>query len=241
MVRRVFVVLAFLATFAIAGLPQWYYSIKNTKIQKEEFFRILKPLVEKENQKVLMERAFIIAYFRYKKSHKEISVPLQEKFEAIVKKYRIKNRENMEEFLQKIDAIPVSLVLAQAALESGWGKSRFAKEANNLFGEWTYGKRGLVPKNRKPGQKHKIRIFNSIQDSIASYMLNLNRHAAYKEFRMARYLARKAGKQFSGLQAAMTMEHYSGIGERYNYLVRSIIKKHALHRMEERATHITAL
>ena len=229
--RRIIVIVTLLALFAGAAdrLPGWYYAIKDIKAQKEKFFEILKPLVEKENQKIAQERAFVKRFFEEYANNPLVDDALLEKLALLAKKYRIKNLYSKKEYLKKIDTVPTSLVLAQAALESGWGKSRFAKEANNLFGEWTYGKKGLVPKNRAPGKKHKIKIFDTIEDSIASYMLNLNRHGAYREFREARYLAKRANRKFDGLQAAMTMQRYSQLGKRYNYLVSSIIRKNKLH------------
>jgi Bax protein len=210
-------------------IPKWYYEIKDTEAQKKAFFEILRPLVEKENQKILQERRFVEEFFAALPANPVPDDAALERLAAIAKKYRIRELFDKEAYLKKIDTIPVSLVLAQAALESGWGKSRFAREANNIFGEWTWGKKGLVPKNRAPGKRHKIRIFETLSDSIASYMLNLNRHGAYREFRTARLMARKSGKPFDGLKAAMTMKHYSEIGERYTKIVASIIRKNGLH------------
>lgn len=231
--KRFFLFIVLVASLlSAAGLPNWYYAIKDTNLQKEKFFDLLRPLVEKENQKILNERKFVVEFFDEYSKNPLIENNKLLKLATLAKKYRIKNIYNKEEYLKKIDTIPISLVLAQAAIESGWGKSRFARVANNFFGEWTYGKEGIVPKNREPGKKHKIRIFKTIEDSIASYMLNLNRHPAYKEFRTIRYVARKEGKKFDGLQAAMTLQRYSQLGKKYNYLVSSIIKKNKLHRYE---------
>jgi len=232
--KRVIIFLLFIVTFSMAAqytkLPRWYYEIKDVKLQKEQFFSILRPLVEEENAKIKKERAFVKRFFEiYRTTPLIADDRMIVRLGQIAKKYRIKNFYDEKEYLMKIDTIPVSLVLAQAALESGWGKSRFARMASNLFGEWTWGKQGIVPKERAPGKKHKIKIFKSLSDSIASYMLNLNRHRAYQEFRLARYMARKAGRKFSGLEAAMTMKRYSEIGHKYTRLVSSIIKKNALH------------
>ncbi len=232
--KRVLVVLSLLWLFVYGGesIPHWYYEIGDVKLQKMKFFEILKPLVEKENEKIEKERAFVEDFFKKYRDNPLMDDKSLERLAKIAQKYRIKDFYNEEEYLKKIDTIPVSLVLAQAALESGWGKSRFAKEANNLFGEWTFGKDGIVPKKRAPGKRHKIKKFKSIEDSIASYMLNLNRHQAYKEFRLARYLIKRNGGHFSGLQAAMTMQRYSQLGKRYNHLLASIIKRNRLHRVE---------
>ncbi len=214
----------------LKSFPKWYYEIKDISEQKSRFFEILRPLVKEANENILKERKFVISFFEDYYKEGVADAEKLKKLVKLAKKYRISSIFDKNAYLKKIDTIPESLVLAQAALESGWGKSRFAKEANNLFGEWTFGKRGLIPKNREEGKKHKIRIFDSINDSIASYMLNLNRHLAYKEFRQARFLARKKGERFSGLKAAMTMQRYSQIGHRYNSLVTSIIKKNDLHK-----------
>ena len=225
-------VAAFLQAADYTKIPSWYYHIKDVKVQKKAFFNILRPLVEKENEKILQERAFVKQFFEDLKSNPIADDAALKKLANLAKKYRIKDVYNEEEYLRKIDTIPVSLVLAQAALESGWGKSRFARIANNIFGEWTWGKRGIVPKHRQPGKTHKIKIFDTLQDSIASYMLNLNRHRAYREFRLARAMAKKKGREFGGLEAAMTMQRYSEIGQRYTRLVSSIIRKNRLHRID---------
>ena len=234
--KKILAVILFFIAFLYAAdytkIPSWYYQIKDVREQKQAFFNILRPLVEKENQKILQEREFVKKFFETLKSNPIADNNRLAKLAALAKRYRIKDIYNEKEYLRKIDTIPVSLVLAQAALESGWGKSRFARIANNIFGEWTWGKRGIVPKRRAPGKTHKIKIFNSLRDSIASYMLNLNRHRAYREFRLARAMARAKGRELSGLEAAMTMQRYSEIGRRYTRLVSSIIRKNRLHRID---------
>jgi len=131
---------------------------------------------------------------------------------------------NEDEYLQKIDIIPISLVLAQSAVESAWGESRFAREGNNLFGEWTWGEKGMIPEGREENAKHKLRIFDTLDDSIARYMLNLNRHRSYAEFRRLRAEYRKEGEPFTGLIAATTMTNYSQMREAYNRLIAKVIK-----------------
>ena len=142
----------------------------------------------------------------------------------ISKKYRIKQMYNEHEYLEKIDLIPVSLVLAQSAVESAWGDSRFAREGNNLFGEWTWGKKGIIPEGRDANATHRLRIFDTLDDSIARYMLNLNRHYSYKEFRSLRAEKRSHGEPFTGLEAAETMGNYSQMREVYTRLISKVIK-----------------
>jgi Bax protein len=144
----------------------------------------------------------------------------------IAKIYKIKDITNKEEFLKKIDTIPPSLALAQAAIESGWGKSRFTKEANNLFGHWEYSNNGLKPKSKYDHIKidYSLKIFPSIEASIAAYMRNLNRNPAYKKFRDLRYKYHKEHKKFTGLIAADTMINYSQLHEKYVELLKKMIK-----------------
>ncbi len=119
--------------------------------------------------------------------------------------------------------------MSQAATESGWGKSRFFKKANNIFGHWTYNEKiGMVPLKREAGKKHFIRKFPNLQASIAAYMLNLNRTGAYKEFRTKRKEMRMAKKLIDGMQLSSTMTKYSGIGHDYLKILKSIIRKNNL-------------
>ncbi|NPA28658.1 MAG: mannosyl-glycoprotein endo-beta-N-acetylglucosamidase [Epsilonproteobacteria bacterium] len=216
---------ALFAAEAVKSFPKSYYQIKDQKRQKEMFVKTLYPLIVNAEEKIKRERAFVIRFFD-KLSRGEIVTPgEQNALKALAKKYRIKKLYDKEAYLTKVDTIPVSLVLAQAAVESNWGRSRFAREANNLFGEWTWGKKGLIPKNREEGKTHKIRIFDSLEASIASYMRNLNRHWAYKEFRAARYAARKSGKRFDGLVAAGYLTRYSELKEKYTAMLKSTIAR----------------
>jgi len=118
------------------------------------------------------------------------------------KKYKIKNLFDKYEYLLKIDKVPESLALTQAAIESAWGKSRFAKYANNIFGQWTYNAKGLVPEHRSEGKTHKVKIFPSLQASVNAYITNLNRNRAYNDFRFRRYQARLLDEMYSGLDVS---------------------------------------
>ena len=99
-----------------------------------------------------------------------------------------------------MDAIPVSLAIAQAAKETGWGTSRFALEGNALFGQWTWSKKGISPKNKDPNQSHKILQFQILKASVRAYKNNLNTHNAYREFREARAQLRQENKTIIGLE-----------------------------------------
>ena len=213
-----------------AGFPYYYYDIANPKKQKKEFIKLLLPLVEKSNAKVRKERKFVKNFFEYagKNSFREISEISLARLISLYKKYRIHNLFNEHEYLKKIDTVPTSLAIAQAAVESGWGKSRFVLEANNIFGEWTYSGNGLVPIDRAEGKTHTLKIFKTLQSSVDSYVLNLNRHKAYENFRVQRENARKKGIVFNGLMAAKTMLNYSQKKEKYITILENIIKSNNL-------------
>ena len=217
---------ALLFADVLKTFPKEYYNIKRSEKQKEKFVEILYPLILKEEEKIRKERQFVKSFFTKFQSVGIVTPNEVKKLEAIAKKYRIKSLYDKEEYLKRVDTIPVSMVLAQAAIESNWGKSRFAREANNLFGEWTWGKKGIIPKNRPEGKRYKIRIFDSLEDSIASYMRNLNRHWAYKEFREARYLAKQMGKPFGGFVASSYLTRYSQLGEKYTMIIKKTIDEH---------------
>jgi len=118
------------------------------------------------------------------------------------------------------------LALAQAAIESGWGKSRFVKEANNIFGHWEYSNKGLAPKSKYDHITidYSIKIFPTLEDSIKAYMLNLNRNLAYKKFRELREKFHSQNKVYTGLDAADTMINYSQKKEEYVKLLKHMIK-----------------
>lgn len=164
---------------------------------KKNFVKTLLPLISYENQNILLERSKLenIKVFLYN-NHTLSKVDL--KFlDRIFKKYRIKTSQKhkydiVNELLDRVDIIPNSIVLAQAANESGWGTSRFAKDFNALFGEYTYNySKGVVPLMRDEGEKHLVKAFKSVDKSIQSYFNNLNSHYAYEGFREVRKMMRK--------------------------------------------------
>jgi Bax protein len=207
------------------GFTKEYYEIRDSKVKKIAFVDLLLPKIKHAEKQILSDRVFIKKFFKkYMFTYSFKSRVNLERLIKLAKKYRIKQMYNEHEYLEKIDVVPVSLVLAQSAVESAWGSSRFAREGNNIFGEWTWGKKGLIPKGRDENAKHKLRIFKSLDDSIARYMLNLNRHRSYKEFRRLRARYRAEGKVFTGLIAATTMTNYSQMRKAYNRLLVKVIK-----------------
>ena len=213
-----------------AGLPSAYYQMDNNTKQKEEFIRYMKVLVDKSNEEIRKDREFITGFFT--KAVPDAFRGLNQQnvgyLIALRNKYGVENLFDRDEYYKRIDVVPVSLAIAQAALESGWGKSRFAREANNLFGHWTYSGVGLMPQNRLPGKTHMIRIFSSLQKSVNGYMLNLNTNIAYEDFRNRRLKARNEGKNYTGMEAAKTMIHYSELKGEYIKMVQEMIEQNNL-------------
>ena len=209
-------------TYLFAGFPEYYYKLPISK-QKKEFEKILLPMVEKENKKILLLRQKVIKIFNDPDfifdNNKIIFLS------KVARNYKIKDIYNKEEFLKKIDMIPPKLVLAQGAIESGWGRSYFVKKANNIFGQWDYTSNGLMPRNRDANATHTVRIFKSLDDSLRVYMRNLNRNPAYRKFRELRYKYRKENKNFSAEVAATTLDKYSQLGEEYVKRVQKMIKQ----------------
>jgi len=127
-----------------------------------------------------------------------------------------------------MDIIPVSVAIAQAANESGWGTSRFALEGNALFGQWTWSKKGILPKDQDPNQTHKVMQFQILKASVRAYKNNLNTHNAYQEFREARAKIRQEGKNITGMELTKYLQNYASIGEKYVEILESIIIKNSL-------------
>ena len=141
-----------------------------------------------------------------------------------MKEYKLKEY-SIEKLLQKVDKIPVSLALAQAVIESGWGTSRFAIEGNALFGQyiWDQNKDGIVPENRDLGENYKIKSFNTLSDSVSSYMKNLNTNHHYAEFRLNRYIMRNNNLPLNGVTLSNYLYNYS-IEDDYSEKIKNIIK-----------------
>lgn len=213
----------------ISHLPEVYKEIEDTKYRKAMFLRILLPLVLLENEELEEVRHRMNTLLENIEQGKELSFDQLADLKSILRKYNIKgnpltNPEVRKMLRERVDVVPPSLALAQAANESGWGNSRFAMEASNLFGIWTYNeKNGVVPNMRDNGEKHLVRKFDSLRDSVRVYMYTLNTHWAYAELREIRSHMKKAGIDLNGSAIAEGLKKYSILGEEYVRLIQEII------------------
>ncbi|CAC9478191.1 hypothetical protein [uncultured Gammaproteobacteria bacterium] len=195
--------------------------IKDSNQRKNAFFTYLLPMVKKENNKIKQVRSLI-------KNNQFNDMQIKK----LAKKYRIKHVDK-NALLNTIDTIPASLVLAQAAIESNWGNSRFSKHHNNYFGLWCFKPGcGVVPKDRNKGAKHEVMSFSSVNKSIEYYLLNLNRNHAYSLLRQIRAYKRQHNLKLTGVSLSEGLEKYSEIGYEYIELVQSIIRQNKLSRFD---------
>jgi Bax protein len=214
------------------GLPDEYYKIKDTKQMKKYFFNYIKTISDVQKNDILNDRKFVTEFYSKKDTADKTSDEYK-RFKAIQKRYKRKDKDSLDEYLKYIDVIPTSLVVAQAVLESGWGKSRFVKKANNIFGQWTYSEKGIKPLTRNKGAKHLIKIFDSMEHSVRGYMINMNLGWGYKGLRDQRAKIRKAGENVTGLSIVDQLVNYSQGREKYTKKLAKLIKRNKLYLYDE--------
>ena len=207
----------------LTKLPKDLKTLGDTKKKRELFIKIVLPLILSENSKITEDRKKLFKILGKNFNTAGERVWLKRRF----KEYKIDDRD-LSKLKMRMDIIPVSIALAQAANESGWGTSRFALEGNALFGQWTWSKKGISPKNKDPDQSHKILQFQVLKASVKAYKNNLNTHNAYKEFREVRAQLRQENKQIIGLDLIKYLKAYAAIGERYVLIIEDIIEKNSL-------------
>jgi uncharacterized FlgJ-related protein len=188
---------------------------------KKDFVKTLLPLISYQNQNILLERSKLEELRASLIDHNTLSNTDLKFLNKISQKYRIKTTDKhkydlVNELLNRVDIIPNSIVLAQAANESGWGSSRFAREFNALFGEYTYNySDGVVPLLREEGEKHLVKTFTSVDKSVQSYFNNLNSHYAYEDFREVREMMREKNN-FSNIK--LLVEELDSYAADINYI-----------------------
>jgi len=207
----------------LTKLPRDLKTLGDTKKKRELFIKIVLPLILDENKKISDDRKKLFKILGKNFNTAGERVWLKRRF----KEYKIEDKD-LAQLKMRMDIIPVSLALAQAANESGWGTSRFALEGNALFGQWTWSKKGITPKNNDPDQNHKILQFQILKASVRAYKNNLNTHNAYQEFREVRAQLRQEDKQIIGLDLTQYIKNYAAIGEKYVVIIEDIIERNSL-------------
>ena len=208
---------------ALTLLPQEIKKIENTKKRKEFFIQIILPLILKENNNIKLDRKRLFTIINKSNNSNLEKKWLDKKY----KQYGIPSKD-LSVLKIRMDEIPVSLAIAQAAKETGWGTSRFAQEGNALFGQWTWSGEGLKPKDADKDQGHKVMRFNVLQASVRAYQRNLNTHSSYKDFRKARARLRDLGKYLDSLILFQYLDEYAEIGDKYVEVLQKIIKQNNL-------------
>ena len=143
------------------------------------------------------------------------------------KQYGVVNRD-LTTLKIRMDVIPVSLAIAQAAKETGWGTSRFAIEGNALYGQWTWTQDGITPASADKGSTHKVMKFKVLQASIRAYQRNLNTHSGYKKFREARAIQRDNYEKLNSLELVDYLDKYAATGKEYTEILKKIIQQNSL-------------
>ena len=207
----------------LTKLPKDLKTLGDTKLKRELFIKIVLPLILHENNKITEDRKRLFKILGKNFNTAGERVWLKRRF----KEYKIDDGD-LSKLKMRMDIIPVSLALAQAANESGWGTSRFALEGNELFGQWTWSKKGISPKNKDPNKSHKVLQFQVLKASVRAYKNNLNTHNAYQEFREARAKLRQEGKVIIGLELTKYVKNYASIGMKYVEILEDIITRNSL-------------
>ena len=208
---------------ALTLLPAEIKMIENTKKRKEFFIQIVLPLILKENNNIRLDRKTLFNIINKSNNTKIEKKWLKNKF----KQYGIPSKD-LSILKIRMDEIPVSLAIAQAAKETGWGTSRFAQEGNALFGQWTWSGEGLKPKEADENKGHKVMKFNVLQASVRAYQRNLNTHSSYENFRLARAQLRDSKRPLDSILLSQFLKNYAETGNQYVEVLQKIIKQNNL-------------
>jgi len=208
---------------SLSLLPKEMKMIENTKKKKELFIQIILPLIIEENNNIKSNRKKLFLIINKSINTKREKKWLARKF----KQYGV-NNSDLSTLKIRMDEIPVSIAIAQAAKETGWGTSRFALEGNALFGQWTWTGEGIKPKAANDDSTHKVMKFKVLQASVKAYQRNLNTHSSYKNFRSVRAQLRGDKKKIDGIQLSKYLNKYAETGEVYVEILQQIIRQNKL-------------
>ena len=218
----------------LASMPGDIGKMRESTKRKGLFFKTVLPLVLQVNEEIAKDRERLGKLIDVKKRGQKIGPVDRLWLIVMAERYKTK-RGDTNALTKRVDLIPPSLALAQAAEESGWGTSRFVREGNAMFGQWTWSSSpdAIVPKNRDEGKSHKIKAFDSLLQSVRAYARNLNTHRAYRHLRAQRHQLRVSGVAIDGLKLAEKLTSYSERGEEYVATLRSIIAANKLRRLDD--------
>ena len=203
--------------------PRDLDALQSTKLKKETFIKIVLPLIVAENERILEDREKLLTV-----SKKKFTTDLEKQWiRQKLLEYKVK-KGDLKELTVRMDIIPTSIALAQAAKESGWGTSRFALEGNAIFGQWTWSGKGIAPLDRESNKNHKILKFPILRASVKAYQNNLNTHKSYSKFRQKRLALRDKNKKIKGLELTDTLNNYAQTGSEYTKILNQIIKQNRL-------------
>ena len=212
----------------IGLLPKEIKNISNSNQRKEMFIKIVLPLIIKENSKIRKDRSRLFTIL-----NKNINTNIEKKWlQKKFKQYGVRQND-ISTLKVRMDEIPVSLAIAQAAKETGWGTSRFATKGNALFGQWTWSGEGLKPKQAEVGQTHKVMKFHSLQLSVRAYLRNLNTHKSYRNLRKVRSKLRNKNKSLDSLVLSKHLDKYAETGSKYIEVLQKIIIQNNLKDFDE--------
>jgi len=215
----------------LTSLPRELPRITNAGQRKALFLSTMLPLILEVNEGILEDRARLLSVRSQLETGRKLPPADRKWLKAIQKKYRVKGRD-FDTLLRRINIIPPSLALAQAAIESGWGTSRFAQKGNALFGQWTWGTDGMIPTERREGSTHRVKSFDRLIESVAGYARNLNTHPAYRSLRDKREELTAEGEIITGPALVPTLIKYSERGEAYIDDLNAIIRGNRLTRFD---------
>ena len=204
-------------------LPAEITKIENAKKRKELFIQIILPLVIEENNNIKSDRNKLFTILNKNKNTKAEQNWLNSKF----KQYGVVNKD-LSTLKIRMDEVPVSMAIAQAAKETGWGTSRFAQEGNALFGQWTWSGDGIKPSDADNDSTHKVMRFNVLQASVKAYQRNLNTHSSYRDFRSARAELRDNGEELDSIILSEHLDEYAETGKEYVKILQQIIRQNKL-------------
>ncbi len=207
----------------LTRLPKELKNIESSKKRKELFIKIVLPLIIEENLKIRFDRKKLFEILNKSNNTKLDKAWLDLKF----KQYGLKNYD-LAKLKIRMDEVPVSLAIAQAAKETGWGSSRFAQEGNALFGQWTWSGEGIKPLNVEKNEKHKVAKFKILKASVKAYQRNLNTHSSYEGFRIERAIQRDNDEKLDSLKLVNFLEKYAETGKEYTEILKKIIRQNNL-------------